>query len=118
MIVEFLQSHPGVLYLYLILSLMLVIILSIVLLKKIGFERIRKVVYKAFVTAENHFNSGDEKFSYVVEVAKSNIPAPFNLFITEKTLKTTIQLWFDLCKDLLDDGRINEVKDYKAFKKD
>lgn len=83
------------------------------MMQKIGMEKVRKTVYKAFVYAENHFNHGENriKFEYVVQQAQKKIPAPFNLFITEKLLRDTIQLWFTLCKDLLDDGRINGTGD-------
>ena len=65
--------------------------------------------YKAFLHAEHSFQHGDndEKFEYVVNVAKKAIPAPYNLFITETLLMDMIQLWFDLIKDLLDDGKLN-----------
>lgn len=78
-------------------------------MQRIGFDKIRKEVYKAFVVAENRFQHGenDAKFCYVVNVAKEVIPSPFDLFITEQLLKEMIQLWFDMCKDLLDDGKMN-----------
>ena len=72
-------------------------------------EEIREYVYKLFVEAEHEFKYGenDAKFEYVICFARSAIPAPFDLFITESLLRKTVQLWFDLCKDLLDDGKFN-----------
>ena len=82
---------------------------AVKIMQTLGMEKVRKTVYKAFIEAENKFKQGDNraKFEYVVNVAKKAIPAPFNLFITESLIRDVIQLWFDLCKDLLDDGRIN-----------
>ena len=92
----------------------LVVVIGLFLFVKsmqaIGMEKVRKFVYQLFVEAENAFQHGDntQKFEYVVNLAKSAVPTPFNLFITEKSIRKVIQLWFDLCKDLLDDGRINQ----------
>ena len=79
-------------------------------MQKIGMEKIRAYVYKLFVYAENEFEHGDneQKFDYVVQLARSSIPLPFSLVITESLLRKVIQAWFDICKDLLDDGKINK----------
>ena len=81
--------------------------IAIKIMQTIGMEKVRKTVYDGFVLAENQFNHGEnaEKFNYVVELAKKAVPAPFNVFITESLLRKMVQLWFDLCKNLLDDGR-------------
>ena len=36
---------------------------------------------------------------------------PFSMFITQDLLKKVVQLWFDLVKDLLDDGKMNGTKE-------
>ena len=79
----------------------------------VGLESIREKVYKLFIEAEHEFQHGDntEKFEYVVNMAKAAVPSPFNLFITEKLLRRVVQAWFDLCKDLLDDGKLNGTKE-------
>ena len=84
-------------------------VVAVKFMQTIGMEKVRKTVYHAFVEAENLFRQGDNKtkFEYVVDIAKKAVPAPFNLFITEKLLREVVQLWFDLCKDLLDDGKMN-----------
>lgn len=81
-------------------------------MQELGLEKIRKSVYEGFLYAEHIFKKGDNKakFNYVVEVAKNALPTPFNAFITEKLLREVIQLWFDLVKDLLDDGKVNRSK--------
>ena len=75
----------------------------------IGLEKVRKQVYHLFITAEHEFQHGEntEKFEYVIQWARIAIPTPFNLFITESLLRKVVQAWFDICKDLLDDGRMN-----------
>lgn len=113
---QFLETRPEALYSYCILVSVVLVVFLILSLRKLGLERIREIVYNAFVVAENHFNDGDEKFEYVVKVAQMNIPMPFKLVITEKTLRKTIQLWFDICKDLLDNGKIDNVENYTALK--
>ena len=95
-------------------------ILFVKVIQTLGMEKVRGVVYKAFVEAENNFKYGDNhtKFEYVVNAAKEAVPFPFNMFITEHNLRKVIQLWFSLCKDLLDDGRVNGTgKDNKEEKK-
>lgn len=83
--------------------------IAVLIMRTIGMEKVRKRAYAAFVEAENRFKHGEneEKFEYVVNIVKKAVPAPFNMFITESLLRKTIQLWFNLIKDLLDDGRIN-----------
>lgn len=88
------------------------IVLLVKIMQTVGMEKVRKCVYKAFIYAEKEFKHGQnqEKFNYVVRVAKDTVPMPFSLFITETFLRNVIQTWFDLCKDLLDDGRLNGSK--------
>lgn len=78
-------------------------------IRHLGLEAIRERVYQAFLNAEHEFQHGEnaEKFEYVLNIAKSAIPAPFNLFITENLLRKAVQAWFDLVKDLLDNGKFN-----------
>ena len=92
-----------------------IIVLCVIIkyVQHVGLERIREDVYQLFIKAEHDFKHGDneEKFEYVVSVAKLYIPSPFNLFITEKLLRRVVQAWFDLCKDLLDDGKLNGTEE-------
>lgn len=91
------------------IGIVLALCLIVKLVQRVGLEKIRGYVYKLFVAAENEFQHGDntEKFEYVICFARSAIPVPFNLFITESLLRKVVQAWFDLTKDLLDDGRMN-----------
>lgn len=107
---EFLMQNKALAIIAIAAGAALVIFLIVKALQKIGMEKIRGYVYKLFVEAEHAFKYGEneQKFSYVVQLARSAIPAPFNFFITESLLRKVIQAWFDLCKDLLDDGKINK----------
>ena len=106
---DFMVSNPVVAIIFIILVIAVAVFLIVKAIQKIGLEKIRQYVYDKFVEAEHEFQYGEneQKFDYVVQLARSAIPAPFNLFITEGLLKKTIQLWFDLCKNLLDDGKLN-----------
>ena len=107
---EFLTQQPVIAYIFIGAVVVGALFLFVKLMQTIGMEKVREYVYKLFVEAENEFKHGDneEKFNYVILYAKSAIPTPFNLFITEKTVRKVVQLWFDLCKDLLDDGKLNK----------
>lgn len=113
-IYNFFVENPVIAFIFIALVIVIAILLFIKVMQSIGLEKIRKIVYDGFVAAENEFQNidgaGKQKFEYVIQLARSSIPAPFNLFITESLLRKIIQTWFDLCKDLLDDGRLNGVK--------
>jgi hypothetical protein len=106
--VDFIVSNATTIVLALI-GIAIAAFLIVKYVRHVGLEAIRERVYKAFVEAEHEFQQGDntEKFEYVINIAKSAIPAPFNLFITESLLRKVVQAWFDLVKDLLDDGKFN-----------
>lgn len=109
MLYEFLTHNPGVAIIFVAIVVTVAIFLLVKAMQAIGMERVRGYVYQLFVAAEHQFKYGEneEKFEYVVNLAKTAIPAPFNLFITEALLRTVVQAWFDICKDLLDDGKFN-----------
>ena len=106
---EFLTQQPVVAYIFIGTVVGVALFLFVKIMQTIGMEKVRAYVYKLFVEAEHEFKHGEneEKFNYVVLFTKSAIPSPFNLFITEKSVRKVIQLWFNLCKDLLDDGKLN-----------
>ena len=90
----------------------LVIIAIVIIVKEVqrrGMEAVRGYVYQLFVEAEHGFAHGEnkEKFEYVVKMAKAAIPLPFCLLISETLIRKVVQAWFDLVKDLLDDGKLN-----------
>lgn len=106
---QYFIDNPKLAIIFICIVAVIFCYIAVKIMQTIGMEKVRKAVYRAFVDAERHFQHGDNwaKFEYVVDIAKKSIPAPFNLFITEDFMRKVIQLWFDLCKDLLDDGRVN-----------
>lgn len=92
-----------------VVGIALVIFAIVKTVQKIGLEKIRASVYQFFIDAEHEFQEGEngEKFEYVINATKAIIPAPFNLLITETLLRKVVQAWFDITKDLLDDGKMN-----------
>lgn len=106
---KILSQSPILAIIFIVLVVALLVFLLVKLVQKLGLEKVRTIVYKGFVKAEREFQKGEnsQKFDFVCQLARSSIPAPFNLFVTESILRNTIQLWFDLTKDLLDDGKFN-----------
>lgn len=106
---QYFVSNPVIAIIFVIIVAAVFIFLLVKKLQSMGMEKIRSVVYQAFIKAEHKFKYGDntQKFEYVVNLARSHLPAPFNIFVTENLLRSVVQMWFDLCKDLLDDGRVN-----------
>jgi hypothetical protein len=107
---EFLVQHKPAAITFIVVVIAILLVIAIKALQSVGLEKIRNIVYKGFATAENEFQYGDnyEKFEYVISIARSAIPLPFSLFITESLLRRVIQAWFDLCKDLLDNGKFDK----------
>ena len=92
---------------------------------KKGLEGIRLDVYKLFVEAEKTFKAskqGQQKFDYVIHMARGVLPKPIQLFVSDNMLKEIVQLWFDGVKDLLDDGKLNnsvyDVEYVQEFRKE
>ena len=113
MLYNFLIENPVLAIIFLVIVLAFAIFLVVKYVQYVGLEKIRKTAYNLFIEAEHYFEQGDneQKFDYVVQLARSAIPSPFNMFITEKLLKKVIQSWFSLCKDFLDDGKLNNKKE-------
>ena len=108
---EFFVENPIFAVIFLLIILVSTLFLLVKYIQNLGLEKVREIVYQGFLKAEHEFKHGDnkQKFEYVVQLAKRSLPSPFNMFITETLLRDTIQLWFDLCKDLLDDGKLNNT---------
>lgn len=86
-----------------------------------GLEGIRLDVYKLFVEAEKTFRAskqGQQKFDYVIHMARGLLPKPIQLFVSESMLKEIVQLWFDGVKDLLDDGKLNNSEDVEEVSRE
>lgn len=105
------QNKAFMITLLVVLSVF-IIVMSVRIIQELGLESVRRVAYKGFEVAEQEFNKGEnkEKFNFVVSIVRDSMPTPFKPFITDKLLRRTIQLWFDLMKDFLDDGKIGGNK--------
>ena len=106
---DFLVEKPVIAAIFVVVVLAIAIYVFVKVMQAVGMERIRAYVYQKFIEAEHEFQHGDNerKFEYVIDFAKKKIPYPFCVFITETFLCNVIQTWFDICKDLLDDGKLN-----------
>lgn len=107
---EYLVENPKIVIVLAIIFMLSFLVLAYKYARFVGLEKIREMAYTGFLIAEREFNKNDhlDKFDYVVGLAKETLKPPFNLIITEPLLRKTIQLWFDMCKDLLDDGKVND----------
>lgn len=97
-----------------IIALIGVIVLTFIYIKNKTLDEIRADVYQLFVTAEHIYKeskSGKQKMDYVIGLARSMLPNWLRPFITETMLKNIIQVWFDMVKDLLDDGKYNQSQE-------
>lgn len=89
------------------------IVLACLYLKDKTKDEIRIDVYKLILKAEESFLYGQntQKFDYVVQLARSLLPAPVQVIITVPVLQTIfkklIQEIFDEIKDVMDDGKRN-----------
>lgn len=106
---DYLVKNSVVAFVFIAVVIVAVVYLVVKTMQKVGLEKVRLYVYDLFVSAEQEFQHGEneQKFDYVIQLARSSIPLPFSLFITESLLRRVVQTWFDLCKDLLDDGKLN-----------
>lgn len=75
------------------------------------WEKLRELAYKMIGQAESVIvgtKKGQERFNLVLEQLYSIIPAWLRFFIPRRLLEQKLQEWFDLIKDSLDDGKIND----------
>ncbi len=74
------------------------------------WETIREIAYKMIRQAENVIvgtKRGQERFNLVLDQLYNIIPTWLKLFITRSYMQQKLQEWFDMIKDSLDDGKIN-----------
>ena len=89
------------------------VILVCLYLKDKTKDEIRVDVYKLILKAEKEFLYGQnkQKFEYVVQLARSFLPAPLQAIISAPVLQSLfeklIQEIFYEIKDVMDDGKIN-----------
>lgn len=88
----------------LILGALIILIILICILKLCS--KFRNKVYQLFIKAEKEARKG-EKMDYVVEQIYSLLPSPINIFVNEALLRWVLQKMFDVVKDFLNDGKLN-----------
>ena len=81
---EYFVQNPVVAIIFLVIMFALFIFLVVKFVQHVGLEKIRLYAYKWFEDAEDEFLYGEntQKFEHVVQLARSAIPSPFNLFVT------------------------------------
>lgn len=73
-------------------------------------DEIRADVYQYFLEAEHNPNfsaAPKMRMVWVLQRARSLLPAWAQVFITDAFLEKTVEGWFRAVKDLLDDGKLN-----------
>jgi hypothetical protein len=80
-----------------------------VLVVKGKWEDLRKLAYAAMMSAERLFadGQGKEKMEAVFQQVYDMIPAWLQRFIPPESIKEKLQEWYDLAKDWLIDGVID-----------
>jgi len=94
-----------------------IILLAVVF---VGFEiylistrqwtKLRMQAYGLMLAAERLFGSGEgkKKFDAVFEKLYHNlIPAWFRMFVSPESIREKLQEWYDLAKDYLDNGKVD-----------
>lgn len=74
------------------------------------WTKVRELAYQAMLLAERTFSDGDGKvkFDFVVRIVYKYLPSWIKLFFIEEHLRRIIQEWYNIAKDFLDDGIIND----------
>lgn len=91
----------------------LCVVLACLYLKNKTKDEIRADVYELCQKAERRFEHGEntQKFTYVVQLARSLLPKSVQAFVTVPILQALfeklIQELFEEIKDYLDDGKVN-----------
>lgn len=73
------------------------------------WTRVREFAYQLMLLAEKTFRDGEGelKFNFVVTMVYRYIPIWLKVFVKEEDIKKLIEKWYQLAKDYLDDGEIN-----------
>lgn len=74
------------------------------------WDKIRELAYNLIRQTEKTVTGskmGQERFDLVINQLYNLIPSWLRFFIPRSLLKQKLQEWFDLIKDSLDDGKIN-----------
>ena len=74
------------------------------------WTKIRELAYQMMLFAECVFSDEDGKlkFEFVSGIVYSYLPKWIKIFIKEEQIRKYIQEWYEITKDYLDDGVIND----------
>ncbi len=74
------------------------------------WTKIREFAYQMMLLAERNLanEDGQMKFDFVVGVVYKYIPVWLRFFVKETDIRSLIQKWYELAKDFMDDGEIND----------
>ena len=95
-----------------LILLILMIAIVIIIAAYLYLSEIRADVYHLFLIAEHTFTAtpkGKQKMEWVIQQTRVLLPKWAQLFITDALLEKALQNWFDMVKDLLDDGKFNKT---------
>ena len=101
-----------VLILLILMIAIVIIIAAYLYLRERTISEIRADVYHLFLIAEHTFTAtpkGKQKMEWVIQQTRVLLPKWAQLFITDALLEKALQNWFDMVKDLLDDGKFNKT---------
>lgn len=100
-----------------LIGLIFVVYIVYLLINK-RWAKLREIAYKLIRQAESVIvgtKRGQERFNLVLDQLYNMIPAWLRFFMPKSLLEQKLQEWFDLIKDSLDDGKINNsTKDSTA----
>jgi hypothetical protein len=97
-------------YWFVLLIVLGFVVYIIFLLVNRKWAKLREIAYKLIRQAEAVIvgtKKGQERFELVFDQLYNTIPGWLRLFIPKNMLEQKLQEWFDLIKDSLDDGVIN-----------
>ncbi|NLL67247.1 MAG: hypothetical protein GX236_06050 [Clostridiaceae bacterium] len=74
------------------------------------WTKVREFAYQVMLLAERTFvdQDGKMKFDFVVRMVYKYLPSWIKIFFSEEQLRRLIQEWYDIAKDFLDDGIVND----------
>ena len=94
-----------------------VVVLLVVYLRNKSISDIRKDLYEVFLKLEHSITgtkAGQERLDEAVTAAYEMLPKWVRLFVSKARLRKTVDKWFVEIKDLLDDGKLNNVEEDKV----
>lgn len=91
-------------------TIIIVAAYAILIIATKQWDQLRQDAYRLMLKAEMTFTGtqrGQEKMEYVFQKVYSLLPMWIQFFYTPGDIKEKLQEWFNLAKDGLDDGKLN-----------